>query len=151
MKTQDYIAAIVVNASPGAVFSAINNVAAWWAEDITGVTDQLNNVFTVHFGETFVDFKIVQLVPGKKIEWQVTDCYLPWLQDKNEWTNTRVVFDIVAVNNATKLAFTHIGLVPGIECYNGCVKGWDQYFKDSLHRYITEGCGLPQQKKPATA
>jgi hypothetical protein len=37
----------------------------------------------------------------------------------------------------------HIGLVPEIECYTSCVKGWDQYVKGSLFKLLTEGKGLP--------
>ena len=150
MKKQDYNAAIMVNTDSLKAFNAINKVSAWWAEDITGATEQLNDAFTVYFGETYVNFTITASVPGKKVEWLVTGCYLPWLQDKQEWKNTRVVFDISAGNNQTEIEFTHAGLVPGIECYDGCVKGWDQYFKDSLYRYITEGAGLPQKKKIIT-
>jgi hypothetical protein len=56
-------------------------------------------------------------------------------------------FEISTVGDQTKINFTHIGLVPEIECYNMCVKGWDQYFKGSLYKLITEGKGQPQLKK----
>ena len=38
---------------------------------------------------------------------------------------------------------THVGLVPGIECYEDCEKGWDFYIKESLFKFLTEGKGLP--------
>ncbi len=151
MKKQDYKASIVVNAGAMDSFNNINKVSAWWTEDITGKSDKLNDSFAVHFGETFVDFKTTQLVPGKKVEWLVTECYLPWLQDKQEWTNTRVVFDITTEDKQTKIEFTHAGLVPEVECYDGCVKGWDRFFKSSLYQLIMEGQGLPQRKKETKA
>ena len=50
-------------------------------------------------------------------------------------------------DNLTQINFTHIGLVPEVECYDMCVKGWDQYVKGSLLKFITEGEGQPQKKK----
>ena len=151
MKKQDYNATIVVKATPVEVFKNINRVSAWWAEDIEGSTENLNDVFTIHFGTPYVTFQIVELVPEQKVVWLVTGCYLPWLSDKTEWNDTRASFEVTSENDATSINFTHIGLAPGIECYDSCVKGWDQYVKGSLYKLITEGKGAPQKKAPATA
>ena len=151
MKKQDYTATILVKATATEAFKSINNVAAWWTENVEGSSEKLNDVLTIHFGETFVTIKIVESVPDKKVVWNVTDCYLPWLVDKQEWTNTRIVFELSAEGDSTSIRFTHIGLEPQVECYDGCVKGWDQYFKGSLAKLINEGKGLPQRKEMATA
>jgi len=42
---------------------------------------------------------------------------------------------------------THIGLVPGIECYNDCEKGWDHYIRDCLFKLITTHKGIPERKE----
>ncbi len=55
-------------------------------------------------------------------------------------------FEISTKDNSTQIHFTHIGLVPEVECYDMCVKGWDQYVKGSLLKLITEGKGQPQRK-----
>ena len=151
MKKQDYTATILVKATANKAFKSINHVAAWWTENIEGSSEKLNDVFTIHFGEAFVTMKIVESVPDKKVVWTVTDCYLYWLADKEEWKNTQIVFEILAEGDLTKIQFTHIGLEPQVECYDSCVKGWDQYFKDSLTKLINEGKGLPQGKQTATA
>ena len=152
MKKQDYTATILVKATANATFNSINHVAAWWTANIEGGTEKLNDVFTIHFGEeTFVTMKIVESVPNKKVVWNVTDCYLHWLADKKEWKDTRIVFEISAEGDSTRIHFTHVGLQPQVECYEGCVKGWDQYVKDSLARLINEGKGLPQAKQKAAA
>ena len=52
-------------------------------------------------------------------------------------------WEISAKKNATQISFTHIGLVPGIECYNGCEKAWNFYVKESLFKLLTEGKGIP--------
>ena len=150
MKKQDYTASILVNASTNKAFQNINQVTGWWTENIEGRSEKLNDVFIIHFGEAFVTMKIVESVPGKKIVWNVTDCYLHWLADKKEWKDTRIVFDITAEGDSTRIEFSHIGLTPQAECYDSCVKGWDQYIKDSLAKLINEDKGLPQKKQMAT-
>jgi Activator of Hsp90 ATPase homolog 1-like protein len=151
MEKQDYTASILVRATADKAFKSINEVAAWWTENIEGISEKLNDVFIVHFGEAFVTMKIVESVPDKRVVWNVTDCYLHWLADKEEWKNTRIVFDISAEGDSTRIQFTHVGLTPQAECYDNCVKGWDQYIKDSLAKLINEGKGLPQRKQIATA
>ena len=151
MKKQDYTASILVRATTNKAFKCINEVAAWWTENIEGSSEKLNDVFIVHFGEAFVTMKIVESVPDKRVVWNVTDCYVHWLADKEEWKNTRIVFDISAEGDSTRIQFTHVGLTPQAECYDNCVKGWDQYIKDSLAKLINEGKGLPQRKQIATA
>ena len=56
-------------------------------------------------------------------------------------------FEISTKDDSTEICFTNIGLQPQIECYNDCVKGWDQYIKGSLFKLITEGKGEPLKKK----
>ena len=151
MKKQDYTATILIKATANKAFKSINHVAAWWTENIEGNSEKLNDVFTIHFGEAFVTMKIIESVPDKKVVWNVTDCYLHWLADKKEWKGTQIVFKISAEGDSTRIHFTHVGLTPQVECYDSCVKGWDQYFKGSLAMLINEGKGLPQSKVMATA
>ncbi len=151
MKKQDYSATILVKATANEAFQRINQVAAWWTENLEGSSEKLNDVFTLLWGESFVTIKIVESVPEKNVVWTVTDCYLHWLTDKKEWKDTQMVFDISAEGDSTRIQFTHVGLEPQVECYDMCVKGWDQYIKGSLARLLNEGKGLPQKKAMATA
>ena len=147
MKQEDYHCSILADVSPKEAFDNINHVSAWWTENIEGRSEKLNDIFTVHFGETFVTFKIIETAPYKKITWFVTDCNLHWLKDKKEWNNTKISWEISAENSSTKIDMTHIGLVPGIECYNDCEKGWDHYILDSLFKLITTHKGIPERKE----
>lgn len=148
MEKKDYTTTVTVSKPPEEVFNGINSVSKWWIEDLKGDSENLNGVFTVAFGgDGFVMHKLVEVIPNKKVVWLVTDCYLPWFTDKTEWTNTKMTFEISAKNNSTEICFTHIDIVPEIECYDMCVKGWDQYIKGSLFKLITEGTGEPQKKK----
>lgn len=148
MENQDYNTTIAVNQPATEVFKSISSVSKWWTENLEGDSENPNGVFTVHFGDdSFVTHKLIEVIPGKKVVWLVTDCYLSWLKDKTEWTNTKMSFEISTKGNSTEISFTHIGLLPEAECYNDCVKGWDQYVKGSLFKLITEGKGQPQKKK----
>ena len=142
MNRQIYQSSIAADFTPGEAFEAINQVREWWAKNIEGNTEKLNDVFTVHFsGGTFVTFKITESIPGKKIAWLVTDCYLPWLKDKTEWTGTKMSFEIFELGYKTQLRFTHLGLNPEIECFDSCSNSWSQLIRQGLFTLITTGKG----------
>ena len=145
MNNQDYNATLTVSNTPKEAFDAINRVSDWWTANLEGSTKNPGDVFTLHWGDSFVTIKLVEAVPGKKVLWQVTDCDLKWLDDKKEWRDTKMDFEISTVGDKTRINFTHIGLVPQVQCYNDCVKGWDQYVKGSLLKMLTEGIGEPQK------
>ena len=148
MENKNYNATITVSQSSKEVINSINSVSKWWTENVEGDSENLNGVFTADFGGgNFVTHKLIEVIPNKEVVWLVTDCYLSWLKDKTEWTNTKMSFEISPKDNSTEISFTHIGLAPEVECYDMCVKGWDQYVKGSLFKLITEGSGEPQKKK----
>jgi len=141
---KDYTISLTVDAAAHDVFNSINNVAAWWTDDLKGNSQKLNDVFTVQFADMHVSTqKIIEVIPDKRIVWLVTDSTLSFIKDKSEWTNTTIIFDITHRNNQTHIQFTHRGLVPDIECYTDCTKGWEYYIKGSLFKLITEGKGTP--------
>ncbi len=144
MNQQNYQCSIAADFTPQEAFDGINQVNAWWAKNFEGSAEKLNDVFTVHFGETFVTFKVTQSIPGKEIAWEVTDCYLPWLKDKTEWNGTTVAFKISPLGDETQVTMTHIGLVPEVECFDACEAGWNKHFKGSLFKLLTEHAGVPQ-------
>ena len=134
----------MVNASAEEAIKKISQVNLWWKKDFSGSAEKLNDKFKVLFGEpSFVDFVVSEFVPGKKLGWKVIDCYLPWFQDKKEWNNTEVDFQLSEENGTTKIDFTHIGLVPEVECYDVCEKGWNEHI-NTLVKFINEGNGLPE-------
>jgi hypothetical protein len=141
--TTDFTTALVVNQTPEEAFDAIADVGAWWTRSFKGNAKNENDVFSVTFGETSVDFKVTESVPGKKLVWLVTDSYLHWLADKREWTGTSVAWDITTTGSATQIVMTHIGLVPEVECFENCKKGWSFYVGESLYKLLTENKGSP--------
>lgn len=144
MKAKDYTAIFTVSASPAEVFQHINNVTAWWTDELKGESKKLNDTFTVQFADMHVSTqKIIKFVPDQKVVWLVTKSKLSFLTDESEWTNTTIHFELSKQDVKTQLVFTHAGLSPDIECYKDCSKGWDYYIKRSLFNLLTEGKGTP--------
>ncbi|HWZ21328.1 MAG TPA: SRPBCC domain-containing protein [Cytophagaceae bacterium] len=144
MKAQDYTINLMVEASAQEVFKSINSVAKWWTDDFKGNSQKLNDEFTVQFDDIHISTqKVIEIIPDKKLVWLVTNSKLNFIKDKQEWTNTKISFEIAEKDGKTQIHFTHIGLVPEVECYNNCVKGWDYYIKGSLFKLLTEGKGTP--------
>ncbi len=125
MKTSNFTTTLVVDQSAKEVFDAINNVRGWWQGEITGNTDQLNEVFTYRMEDIhFSTQQIVEFIPNK-----------------DEWNGTTISFDITEQGKQTALRFTHHGLVPTVECYDVCSGAWEQIIQKSLFNYITTGKG----------
>jgi hypothetical protein len=144
MNTQSLTTAFTVDQTPDEVFAAINNVRGWWSGEINGITDKLGAVWTYRYKDVHrTTQKITELVPGKKVAWHVTDAQLNFVKDKTEWNGTDIVFDITPKDGKTELRFTHVGLVPAFECFDGCSGAWGFYINDSLRNLITTGKGTP--------
>jgi len=148
MKDQSFTTTLLVDQTPEAVFTAINNVRGWWSEEIEGSTDKLNEVFDYHYQDVHrCKMKIVELVPDQKVVWHVLDNFFNFTDDKTEWKDTQVVFEISKKGKQTQLRFTHVGLVPEYECYELCYDGWSNYINESLHSLITTGQGQPNTRE----
>ena len=144
MNNQHYTAIITVSKPLHDTFKAINHVSKWWTDDLTGSSQNLNDEFTVQFGDIHKTAqKIIEFVPDRKVVWLVTESRLNFIEDKEEWKNTKISFELSGRGDKTEIHFTHIGLVPEVECFKSCSKGWDYYIKGSLFKFLTEGKGTP--------
>lgn len=142
MTTSDFTTTILFDNSPNDVFNAINNVRGWWQGEIAGSTDKLNDEFAyqmedIHFSKQ----KLIEVIPDKKVVWLVTESKLNFIKKKSEWTGSKIIFEISEINDKTQLRFTHVGLVPQIECYGGCSSAWGDLVQKSLFSLITTGKG----------
>jgi hypothetical protein len=126
----NYTTSFTVDQSPEEVFDAINNVRGWWSGEIDGGTDKLGAEFKFHYKDLHRSTqKITEFVPAKKVVWHGLDSHINFVKDK------------------TELRFTHVGLVPAIECYGDCSGAWGFYINDSLRSLITTGKGQPNQQE----
>ncbi len=144
MKTNDFTLTLLTDQSPEKVFQAVNNVRDWWSgyyeEKITGDTEKLNDEFTfiAAGGAHFTKHKLVEVIPNKKVVWLITDSNLSFVDTTDEWTGTRVIFDISKKDGKTQLVFTHEGLNPEVECYESYAPAWTQYLEGKLLHLINE-------------
>ena len=152
MKNKNFTTTLIVDQTPEEVFNVVRNVRAWWSgyysEVIKGDTEELNDEFSFRAGggAHYSRQKLIEVIPNKKVVWLVTDSKLDFLEKKDEWTGTKVSFDISTKGNKTELAFTHEGLTPEIECYNSCAPAWSQYLQNKLLPLITSGKGNTDKK-----
>ena len=148
MKEHNYQTSIMVDATAHGAFESINSVTKWWTENLEGSSQKLNDEFAVSFGDVhYSKQQLVEVVPDKKVVWLVTDSKLNFLKDKQEWTNTKISFEISTQNDKRKIHFTHIGLLPEIECFDACSNAWSQYIQGSLLNLINTGKGQPTRKE----
>lgn len=144
MNTSSFTTTLLVDQTPEQAFNAINNVRGWWSETLKGSSEKLNDEFTYQYkGMHSTTHKLTEVIPNKKVVWLVTDSYLSFVQDHDEWTGTTISFDISGENDKTKIVFTHHGLTNETECFDACSKGWTYYIQQSLLPLITTGKGKP--------
>ena len=75
------------------------------------------------------------------------DSQLNFIKVKQEWTGTKISFEIVEKNNKTAILFTHHGLIPEIECFDACSNAWSDYINNSLRNLVNTDKGQPTPKE----
>jgi hypothetical protein len=144
MKNQDFTTTILVEQAPETVLNTLLNVRSWWSglydESFEGSSEKIGDEFSflAGGGVHYTKQKLVELVPNKKIVWIVTESNLSFVDTTDEWTGTKISFDILPEGNKTKVVFTHIGLVPTFECYDSCAPAWTQYMQERLTHALAE-------------
>jgi hypothetical protein len=154
MKTKNFTTTILVDQTPQEAFDAINDVRGWWSGEIEGRTDALGAEWAYSYKKLHrTTQKITEFVPGKKIVYS----HIGFVHDKSEWDGTDIVFEIASKRDQsgdkTEIRFTHVGLVPTIECYDGCSGAWGFYVNESLRDFIAKGNGQPNpdERRPRLA
>lgn len=147
MSKPSYTTEFTVTESPERVYRAVASVRDWWTETIEGSTTDLGDEFVFSdAGIRFARFHIAEAVPGRRMVWEVRDSYLTFVDDHDEWTGTRVIFEVTESSGETTLHFTHEGLRPAVECYDACSRGWGACMH-SIKKLITTGVSQTGPKK----
>lgn len=148
MNSNDFTSTIVVDQSKETAFKAIENFRGWWSEDIQGSTDELNKTFFYHYKDVHLcKLKLIERIKNRKLVYEVTDNQFNFVADKTEWIGTKLIFELGAEGNGTRIVFTHQGLVPEFECYKVCQDAWTSYIQGSLKQLIETGQGKPNGKE----
>ncbi len=146
MPKHDYTTTFLVTQTPAEVFAAVTNVRGWWSEAVEGGTAALDDEFLFRSGAVHVSTqRLTEVTPGKRVVWRVVSARLSFAKDQHEWEGTEVIFEITKRGAQTELRFTHVGLVPALECFEGCSSAWSFYVKESLRGLITTGRGQPDR------
>jgi hypothetical protein len=150
MNPANFTTTFTVDQTPEEAFAAINNVRGWWSGQIEGSTQKLGDEFTYRYEDVhYSKQKITESIPGERVVWLVLDGYLKFVEDKTEWTGTKITFDVSKKGDKTEVRFTQVGLVPEYECFNACSNAWGSYINGGLRNLITARHTDSRQPHPA--
>lgn len=143
----DYTRTFTVSQSRDEAFAAIQDPRAWWGASIQGPAANRGDVFRYEVpGVHRSTQTLTEVVPGERMVWHVTDSWLLFVQDSAEWDGTDVVFTLSEQDGRTVVTFTHVGISPGVECYDICADAWSGFVTGSLKNLIETGQGQPMYR-----
>lgn len=146
MEDKDFTCSITANISAADAIKKISEIPKWWGVNFKGSANEQGDEFVITMsGDSFFNYTVTELVPGKKVVWLCTDCNMPWYNDKKEWAGTKQIFELTENKGETAVNFTHEGLTPKSECYKDCEPGWTHWITASLYSYLTTGEGKFRQ------
>lgn len=127
----------IKSSSPEDVYAALTTIeglSGWWARDTSGDTG-VGDVIKFSFVPGGFDMKIIELVPGKKVLWEVVD-------GPAEWIGTHVSFELRQDGDFTILHFEQRGWAEPVEFMYHCSTKWAVYLL-SLKQLLETGHGTP--------
>jgi len=122
---------LFIKSTPEKIYNAVTTqkgIASWWSEH-NNAKARVGSVYRISFGGNyFKEIKVVELVPGKKVVWEILDA-------TPEWLNTQVVFDISMGNESAELRFSHAGWKKQTDMFAQCSYHWGIYL-GNLKTYV---------------
>ena len=111
---------VYIKATPEKIYPAITTqkgIASWWSKD-NNAKPEVGSVYRISFGgDYYKEIKVVELVPDKKVVWEI-------LHATPEWLNTKVTFEISMGKNRVDLHFNHSGWKAYTDMYAECSYHW---------------------------
>ncbi len=133
----DILHRVGIVAAPAEVYDALTTVdglAGWWTEDTAGDA-AVGGVLRFRFPPGGFDLTVTELVPAKRVGWEVID-------GPEEWVGTTVTWDLKQEDEYTIVLFAHEGWREQVEFMNHCTTKWASYLM-SLKALVETGTGAP--------
>jgi uncharacterized protein YndB with AHSA1/START domain len=127
----------IEKSSPDDVYKALTTLeglSGWWARNTTGQTE-VGGVIAFRFVPGGFDMKVVELVPGKRVLWEV-------VEGPAEWVGTHVSWDLRQEGDFAIVLFEHRGWAEPVEFMYHCSTKWASYLF-SLKQLLETGKGAP--------
>jgi hypothetical protein len=144
MAKSNFTVTVSSKKTPAEIFQILLNVRSWWSglygEEFTGSSAKAGDVFTFKAGNGahYTVQKLIELIPDKKVVWLVTESDLTFLEKTDEWTGTKLIFEITQAGGNTEVKFIHKGLTTQSECYDNCAPAWTQYIQTRLSPLLND-------------
>jgi uncharacterized protein YndB with AHSA1/START domain len=123
--------------TPSAVYKALTTMGGlcgWWTTQ-TGGDGNVGGIIKFRFGRGGIDMRVLELVPDKRVEWEV-------VAGPVEWLGTTVSFNIAQESDWTLLRFKHQGWKEPVDFMHHCSTKWGVFLL-SLKSLIETGAGAP--------
>jgi uncharacterized protein YndB with AHSA1/START domain len=127
----------IKSSSVDAVYRALTTregLSGWWTTDTRG-DSKVGGVLQFRFGAGDFDMEVLELLPAKRVRWQVID-------GPQEWIGTTVSFDLRQEGDWTIVFFNHEGWKEPVEFMHHCSTKW-AVFLLSLKSLLETGKGAP--------
>jgi uncharacterized protein YndB with AHSA1/START domain len=134
----DILQRVGVKATVAEVYAAITSVeglAGWWTTQTVGEGNELGGVLRFTFVPGGFDMKVIELVPDKRVQWEV-------VEGPDEWVGTQVIWDLAQVDEWAIINFKHEGWKEPVEFMAHCTTKWASYLL-SLKSLVETGQGAP--------
>jgi uncharacterized protein YndB with AHSA1/START domain len=138
----DILHRVGIKASPEKVYQALatpEGVAGWWTTSTSGdkkAGGTLKTVFVADGKELGAfDLKLVELLPARRVVWQV-------VSGPPEWVGSKIRFELNREDDYTVILFKHDGWKEPVEFMYHCSTKW-AIFLMSLKSLVETGKGQP--------
>jgi hypothetical protein len=139
---------ITVYNSVEEAFAGVMDLRGWWLAEPDGEFAKVGDTFVFDVpGAHCTNHVLTELVPNERVVWRVSEGWMGFVKDTTEWDGTDTVFEVSRVGDTTQVRFTHVGLVPSLECFVSCSTNWHAAITGSLRDLITTGTGNPHPRR----
>jgi uncharacterized protein YndB with AHSA1/START domain len=134
----DILHRVAIKSAPNDAYRALTTLeglSGWWTTDTQGNCN-VGGEIQFRFGmRGRIDMKVLDLVPAKRVLWQV-------LGGPTEWIGTKVSFELTQDNDFTIILFEHQGWKRPVEFMSHCSAKWAR-FLTSMKSFVETGKGAP--------